>query len=82
LAVGIAASAHEVRSLGRELMAPRTDHTTCIPSGVASTVTKNHAAKGSVFVNLRDTGNFKKWQELTWLWASPLLPTGIALACG
>jgi len=36
-------------------MAPRTDRTTRIPSGVASPVTM----KGSVFVNLRDTGNLK-----------------------
>ena len=40
-------------------MAPSTDHTTRIPSGVASPVTTNHAAKGSVFVNLRNTGNLK-----------------------
>ena len=38
--------------VGRELMAPRTDRTTRIPSDVASPVTTNHAAKGSVFVNL------------------------------
>ena len=31
----------------------------CIPSGVASPVTTNHAAKGSVFVNLRNTGKLK-----------------------
>ena len=30
---------------------------TRIPSGVASPVTTNHAAKGSVFVNLRNAGN-------------------------
>ena len=30
-----------------------------IPSGVASPVTTNHAAKGSVSVNLRNGGNFK-----------------------
>ena len=48
----------EHRGRGRELMAPRTDHTTRIPSGVASPVTKNHAAKGSVFSNLRNLGNF------------------------
>ena len=48
-------------------MAPRTDRTTpvgCrvrypIPSDVASPVTTNHAAKGSVFVNLRNAGNLK-----------------------
>ena len=45
-----AGSRCEQRS-GRELMAPRTDHTTRIPSGIASPVTRNHAAKGSVFVN-------------------------------
>ena len=38
-------------------MAPRTDRTTRIPSGVASPLTTNHAAKGSVFVNLRNPGN-------------------------
>ena len=48
-----------LRALGRELMAPRTDRTTRIPSGVASPVTTNHAAKGSVFVNLRNGGNLK-----------------------
>ena len=42
-------------------MAPRTDRRTCIPSGVASPVTTNHAAKGSVFVNLRNIGNLKNW---------------------
>ena len=41
------------------LMAPRTDRTTRIPSGVVSPVTTNHAAKESVFVNLRNTGIFK-----------------------
>jgi hypothetical protein len=40
-------------------MAPRTDRTTRIPSGVASSVTTKHAAKGSVFVNLRNAGNSK-----------------------
>ena len=38
--------------MGKERMAPRTDRTTRIPSGVASPVTTKHAAKGSVFVNL------------------------------
>ena len=38
-------------------MAPRTDRTTRIPSGVASPVTTNHAAKGCVFVDLRNGGN-------------------------
>ena len=33
-------------------MAPRSDRTTRIPSVVASPVTTNRAAKGSVFVNL------------------------------
>ena len=46
-----------VEVIGRELMAPRTDRTMRIPSGVASPVTTNHAAKGSVFVNLRNAGN-------------------------
>ena len=45
--------------MGMELMAPRTDRTTRIPSGVASPVTANHAAKGCVFVNLRNAGNLK-----------------------
>ena len=40
-------------------MAPRTDRATRIPSGVASPVTTNHAAKGSAFVNLRNPGNLK-----------------------
>ena len=40
-------------------MAPRTDCTTRIPSSVASPVTMNHTAKGSVFVNLRNTSNLK-----------------------
>ena len=43
----------------RELMAPRTDCTTRISSGVASPVTEHHAAKGSVFVSLRNAGSFK-----------------------
>ena len=46
---------------GRELMAPRTDRTTRIPSGVASPVTTNHAAKGPVFVNLRNADHLKNW---------------------
>ena len=49
----------EDAAMGRELMAPRTDRTTRIPSAVASPVTTNHAAKGSVFVNLTSPGNFK-----------------------
>ena len=40
-------------------MAPRTDRTTRIPSGVASPVTANHAAKESVFVDLRNAGNLE-----------------------
>ena len=43
--------------LGRELMAPRTDRTTRIPSAVASPVTTKHAAKGSVLGNLTIAGN-------------------------
>ena len=43
----------------RELMAPRTDRTTRIPSGVTSPVTTNHAAKGSVCVNIRNAGRSK-----------------------
>ena len=41
-------------------MAPRTDRTKRIPSGVASPVTTSHAAKGSVFVNLRNGGNLQE----------------------
>ena len=51
----------EEGTMGRELMAPRTDRTTRIPFGVASSVTTNHAAKGSVFVNIRNAGNFNDW---------------------
>jgi hypothetical protein len=50
--------------MGRELMAPRTDRTTRIPSGVASPVATNHRAKGFVFVRLKNGGNFQKWP--TW----------------
>ena len=46
-------------TMARELLAPKTDRTTRIPSGVAFPVTTNHAAKGSVFINLRNTGNLK-----------------------
>jgi len=35
----------------------RTDPTTCIPSGVASPVTTNHAASESVFVNFINGDN-------------------------
>ena len=49
--------------MGRELMAPRTDHTTRVPSSVASSVTTNHAAKGSVFVDLKNAGNAKKHED-------------------
>ena len=49
-------------------MAPITDHTTRIPSGVASRATTNHAANGSVFVNLR---NFGDWVAVP---AAPRLP--------
>jgi len=48
--------------MGRKIMAPRTDRATRIPSGVASPVTTKHAAKGSVFVNLRNAGNLKNWR--------------------
>ena len=47
------------RHLGRELMAPRTDRMTRIPSGAASPITTNHAAIGSVFVDLSSAGNLK-----------------------
>ena len=43
-------------TMGMELMAPRTDRTTRI----SSAVTTDHAAKGSVFVNLTTPGNLKK----------------------
>ena len=42
-------------------MSPRTDCTTLIPSGVVSPVATNHAAKGSVFVNLKNAGNSRDW---------------------
>ena len=41
----------------------RTDRPTRIPSSVASPVTTHHAAKGSVFVNLRNGGNLKNWRK-------------------
>ena len=47
----------QVQNKTRELMAPRTDRTTRIPSGVASPITTNHAAKGYVFANLGNTSN-------------------------
>jgi len=40
-------------------MAPRTDRTTRVLSGVASPLTSNHAAKGSVFVDLRNADNLQ-----------------------
>ena len=46
-------------TMGRELMAPKTDRTTRIPSGVASPVTTNYAAKGPVFINVGNAGNLK-----------------------
>ena len=52
--------------MGRELMAPRTNRTARITSSVASRVTTNHAAKGSVVVNLRNAGNLK--DGLSWPW--------------
>ena len=45
--------------MGRGLMAPITDPTTRIASAVASPVTTHHAAKGSVFVDLRKAGDLK-----------------------
>ena len=47
----------------KELMAPRTDCTTRMPSGVTSPVTTNHVTKQCVFVHLRNTGNLKTWPE-------------------
>ena len=44
-------------TMERELMASRTDRKTRILSGVASPFDTNHAAKGSVFVDLRSAGN-------------------------
>ena len=54
-----------VRMMGRELMAPVTDRTTLISSGVASPVATNHAAKGSVFVKFRNAGNLENWPHNT-----------------
>ena len=54
-------------TMERVLMAPRTDRTTCIPSGVESPVTTTHAAKGSVFVNVRNTRkqkNGRAWYHI------------------
>ena len=45
--------------MGRELMAPRTDRTTRVPSSVEYPVAANHAAEGPVFINLRNAGNLK-----------------------
>ena len=42
------------------MIANGSDRTTRIPSDVASLVTTNHAAKGSVFINLRNGGNLEK----------------------
>ena len=43
----------EERNIQRQLIAPRTDRTTRISSAVASPLTTKHAAKRSVFVNLK-----------------------------
>ena len=55
-------------------MAPRTDHTARIPSGVAFPVATNHAAKGFMFVNLRNAGNLKNglvtWNSRWMRWSS------------
>ena len=48
-------------TMGRELMALRTDHTTRIPSAVAFPVTTHHAANESVFVDLINAGGLKDW---------------------
>ena len=48
-------------TMGKDLMAPRTDCTTHIPSSVASPVTTKYAAKGPLFVTLRKSGNFQNW---------------------
>jgi len=58
-------------TMGRDLMASRTDRTMRIPSGVASPLTTNHAAKRSVFVNLRSAGNLKN-NQLTTFWGEGL----------
>ena len=58
---GARSSSTPQRAKGRGLMAPRTDRTTRIPSGVACPLTTNHAAKWSVFVDLRNTGNLTNW---------------------
>ena len=55
-------------------MAPRTDRTTRIPSGVASPVTTSHAAKGSVFVDLRNAGNLKIGPPTTGRWGAEDVP--------
>ena len=39
--------------------ASRSDCTTCVPSGVASSITPSHEAKGCMFVDLRNDGNSK-----------------------
>ena len=49
-------------TMGGQLMAPRTNRTTRIPSGVTSPITTKHAAKGSLFVDLRNTDNLKQMQ--------------------
>jgi len=46
-------------TMGSELMAPRTDHTTRIPSGVASPISTSHEANGRMFANLRNGDNLK-----------------------
>ena len=51
--------------MGRELMALKNDRTTRIPSGVASPATTDLAAKGSVFVNFRNTSNLEIWKKRT-----------------
>ena len=45
--------------LDPELMAPRTDRTTRIPSGVASPISTSHEANGCMFVNLKNTSNLR-----------------------
>ena len=57
----------------------RTDRTTRISSAVASPLTTKHAAKRSVFVNLKTNGNLKKcsriaitlYQVMAILWVAP-----------
>ena len=67
--------------MGRDLMVPRTDLTTHIPSGVASPIATNHAAKGSVFAIFRNAGNLKYWSARTCHETENLLPGETVCVC-